>query len=269
MNKHRHCSQICSSAGQVSWSGCPCIHSWMAGGLATGQPRLTSHISGGWLAISWSDRHEGLPSLIIQWGSLGLPHGTWAVSGERTAVVLLAARLISSTTSFWTKQVTRPDSREKWASSLHGGARRPHCQGPGHGGAEERDYSGNMTYSWLLSLAPRWSLSEGGQTSHHMCPSPPPTAIPTFERSCFILGQDGATECSWKPRGQVNMELENDFPNIQGSKDICLRWSGKQDWGEDIQGCGNEVHRGPGPGEEAWYHQQEPLPLIINWHRLI
>ena len=81
MNKHRHCSQVCRSAGQVCWSGCPCIHGRMAGGLGTGQLRLASHISGGWLAISWGDQHEGLRSLIIQWGSLGL--STWHLGSFR------------------------------------------------------------------------------------------------------------------------------------------------------------------------------------------
>ena len=113
------------------------------------------------------------------------PHGTWAVSGERTVAVLVGARLISSTTSFWTKQVMRPDSREKWASSLHGGARRPHCQGPGH----ERKNGLLWQHDIPLTPAtcPPMTFVRGGQTSHHRCPLPPPTAIPTFDRTCFIL----------------------------------------------------------------------------------
>ena len=37
------------------------------------------------------------------------------------------------------------------------------------------------------ATCPPMTFVRGGQTSHHRCPLPPPTAIPTFDRTCFIL----------------------------------------------------------------------------------
>ena len=72
MNKHRHCSQVHRSAGQVCWSSCPCIHSRMAGGLGTGQQVGLSHFRGmpgyqlGWPAgrVTVSYHCVGQPGLV-------------------------------------------------------------------------------------------------------------------------------------------------------------------------------------------------------------
>lgn len=42
------------------------------------------------------------------------------------------------------------------------------------------------------------------------------------------------------------MDLEKDFPHIQGSRHICLRQSGRQERGEGIPGGGNRAYEGPG-----------------------
>ena len=69
----------------------------MGWGLAS---RLASHISGGCLAISWVTGRKGYGLSSSRGAAWACPHGTWAVSGERTVVVLLGASLISFTTSF-------------------------------------------------------------------------------------------------------------------------------------------------------------------------
>ena len=186
MNKHRHCSQVRRSAGQVCWSSCPCTHGRRAGGLGTGQQVGLSHFRG-MPGYQLGDRQEGLRSLIFAWGSLGL--STWHLGSFRRKNSCgplggqphLFYHILLNKTSHEARLKGEMSFISSWRS------KKTTLPGAWTWGAEEWGYSGNMTYPWLLSLAPRCPLAEGGQSSHHICPSPPPTAIPTFDRSCFIL----------------------------------------------------------------------------------